>query len=298
MNIQTLLNDLDIPYQEAGQSGDVREGWIGLVCPWCGQGTGKHYLGINLEKGFASCWSCGPHTLADVLMELTGEPFAEVRHRLDRITARKGPSTPSKDDRRRGCVKLPLGVAALTGAHRRYLQGRGFDPDTITRLWGVRGIGVGVRLAWRLWIPIHHRGEVVSWTTRSIGRGQQRYINARVDEEVVSAKSILYGADLARHAIIVVEGPTDAWRIGAGGVATMGVGYSREQMTAMIEYPVRVVCFDNEPAARRRQHKLIDELSGHPGETFGVELETGNDLASADQGEVDAVRGMFLNRKG
>jgi len=294
MNTQSLLDDLDIPYREVGHDHHISQGWIGLECPFCGRGSGKHHLGIKLEGGWASCWSCGSHSLADVLMELTGEPYAEVRRRLDRITAFNPPGTPSEGRSRRGRVKVPPGVEALSGPHRRYLRGRGFDPDVVAQLWGVRGIGIGTRLAWRLWIPIHHRGEVVSWTTRTIGEGGQRYISAHADEESVSAKSILYGADLARHAIIVVEGPTDAWRIGAGGVATMGVGYSREQVIAMIDYPVRAVCFDVEPDARRRQHKLIDELSGHPGETFGVELETGKDLASANRGEVLAVREMFL----
>ena len=30
------------------------------------------------------------------------------------------------------------------------------------------GIGIAPRLQWRIWIPIHYHGEIVSWTTRSL----------------------------------------------------------------------------------------------------------------------------------
>ena len=111
------------------------------------------------------------------------------------------------------------------------------------------------------------------------------------------AKSLLYGEDHVRGAIIVCEGPTDVWRLGPGAVAVMGLIVTQEQIERLSRYPVRVVCFDREPEAKRRMNRLVDTLRQFSGETYAVELETGNDIASADQGEVDAVREMFLGVK-
>lgn len=194
--------------------------------------------------------------------------------------------------------KLALPAAeALLPAHRSYLTKRGFDPDEIAEIWGVKGIGpLHPRLAWRLLLPISDRaGKVVSWTTRSIKKDAKlRYISASPEEESVPHKSILYGAHLARDAVVIVEGPISAWGIGLGGVATCGLGYSQEQLIAMSGYAVRAVCFDAEPAAQRRAEELCRELAAFPGRTENVVLETGKDPAECDPEEVEEIRVAFL----
>src|SRR5581483_4434906 len=107
---------------------------------------------------------------------------------------------------------LPAGVSDLLKPHRDYLLGRGFSPkqiEDLQRLWGLAGIGVAGRLSWRLFIPIYYRGEMVSWTTRSLRDTGLRYIRARPEEEKYRAHTLLYGHDLVRDTIIVVEGPFD-----------------------------------------------------------------------------------------
>ncbi len=44
------------------------------------------------------------------------------------------------------------------------------------------------------------------------------------------------------------------------------------------------------PAARKRAERLAGELSACPGETTMIELETGDDVADADQSEVEEIR--------
>jgi DNA primase len=197
-------------------------------------------------------------------------------------------------ERLAGKLKIPPGVGLLAKAHRKYLQGRGFDPDRIARLWGVQGIGIAARYSWSLFIPIQYRGETVSWTTRSIGDKGKRYSNAPVAEEAIPAKELLYGNDLARQCIIIVEGPADAWAIGPGAVATMGLNYTPAQLNKMIKYPVRVVCFDSETQAQWRANRLADELARYSGETHRVKLETGKDAAEADSDEIAELRKRFL----
>jgi hypothetical protein len=180
-------------------------------------------------------------------------------------------------------------------AHAAYLRGRGFDPDHIQNLWKIRCIGPGFRLAWRIFIPILYGGEPVSWTTRTIGdRNPRRYIGAKPHEEAVPAKSLLYGEDFARHAVVVTEGPTKAWAVGPGAVAVMGTGYTRAQVRRIAKYPVRAILFDGEPVAQRVAAKLVNELECFPGVTANVRLESASQADRADRAEIRELRRRFL----
>ncbi len=292
MDIQSLLQEHHITYKGVGQHEHARPGWIQIECPWCSPRSGRFRLGINLAKGYSSCWNCGGHRLSDVLSAITGLSSGECYKLLRGIGWERRSS--EEDKKRSSKLVLPSGIGPMLGAHRRYLDKRGFDPDYIEKLWGVQGIGIEVNLKWSLFIPIHFRGEVVSWTTRSIGTGETRYISAGIDQEAIPAKHLLYGEDHCRHCIIVVEGPTDVWAIGPGAVAILGLNFSQEQLAKMIEYPMRVICFDNESQAQRRAHRLARQLFPYTGQTYVVRLETGKDAAEADPKEIRELRKRFL----
>jgi hypothetical protein len=197
---------------------------------------------------------------------------------------------------RRGKLVIPAGVGPMLPIHRKYLSlQRGLDPDEMDELWGVRGIGLAAEYAWRLWIPVYHHGEIVSWTTRAIGTGSQRYLHAPPSQESQPLKSVLYGGDLVRHAVVVCEGPIDAWTIGPGAVATCGLGYTRSQLLEISKFPIRVVCFDREPAAQKRAKRLARQLQVFPGETHVVELETGKDANECQRSEIMELRKRFLD---
>ena len=285
MNFTDILTEHSIPFREGGSHEHVRHGWIGLDCPWCSKGSNYFRLGYNLAGGFCSCWVCGYKSAPEVLAELLGIPFPQARTLLDGLETEKG-----KYVRPAGKLAIPPGVGPLLRIHRDYLKNRGFDPDEIAQLWGVQGIGLASWLAWRLFVPIHLNGQVVSWTTRSVmDCNERRYINARLTEEDVSPKVMLYGQDHARHAVIVCEGCTDAWKIGLGAVATMGVGFTVAQVEAMSKYPLRVICFDSEPAAQRRAYSLVQQLSCFTGETVQVTLDS-KDAGSASEKELKQLR--------
>lgn len=291
MTLTELLDKHGVEYQIGGQHRNVRQGWIGVDCPRCGDSSRNFYLGINLEKRYATCWRCGYVPIIDVLGQLTGESRSSLYFSLD--IGPIAPSVPSKGKLRPDRVKLPSGLSALRGPHRRYLEGRGFDPDEIVRLWGIEGFGPAGQYPWGLWIPVRRDCVLVSWTTRSIGTGE-RYKSAPAGSEKIPVKDVLYGEDYARHAIIICEGPIDAWAIGPGAVATMGMNVSSPQLRAMSQYPVRAVCFDAEPAAHRKAMRLVEFLSCYPGVTHNVELQTGKDPAEASKEEIGEIRKRFL----
>jgi hypothetical protein len=246
----------------------------------------------------------GLTTPADRIVETVVSPFTDATIRkgliagIDRRTAAtiaKG-LTVSHDVAYvpKGRLELPAGLVPLMKQHKRYLQGRGFDADDLVRLWGIQAIGLAVDLAWRIFIPAYYQGQVVSWTTRSISDNvTSRYWSAGQDQESMPLKHLLYGEQYCQNTVIVTEGPLDAWAIGPGAVSVCGVSYTQQQVSRMVRYPTRVICFDNEPDAQRRALKLAESLSAFNGDTYNV-LLSGKDAASSPKREIELLRREFL----
>ena len=290
--LQEFLSEHRIPFQEGGSHKHVRYGWTGVQCPWCR--TSSWHLGIRNGDGSCTCWRCGKHRLGDVLMRITGLSWGDVKEVVEKST--RGSLSPSRIVSHPSKVIMPRGVGPLSKAHLTYIRSRGFDPDYLTTTWGVQGIDLAVQLSWRLFIPIIQQNTVVSWTTRTIGKSDAiRYISASPVEESISHKEVLYGADYATHSIVVVEGPTDVWRIGPGAGATFGLNVSYAQLIEIGSYPVRAICFDNSPEAQNRALYLANQLKTMPGETHVIRIESGDDPGSMDEEEVLELRGRFLD---
>lgn len=286
MQITDVLDELRIPYSHAGASHHVTDGWIGVDCNRCSPRSNSFKLGIHTESGACTCWTCGRIPLMETLCELSGQPYHVIKKLLSGWTRLAIP----EQTRPTGTLKLPTGLGDLLPAHRKYLRSRRFDPDEVSAVWGVQGIGIAPRLQWRLFIPIVHQGKTVSWTTRSIDPdAERRYITAGPHEEAMRAKTLLFGMQHVRHAVLVTEGPTDAMRLGPGAVATMGLVWTREQLALIARVPVRGICMDNEPEAQRRARKLCDELALFPGRTLRLEIDA-DDPGEASDREVRLAR--------
>jgi len=286
----SLLEQYGIEYRLAGQHHHVGTGWIGIDCPYCdGKGANKFHLGINLTTGSASCWRCGGVDLVKALSNITGLSMAKVMSdvRLIRRPIRNLSRTVRQ-------LKLPFGIGELLPPHRRYLEKRGFNPDVIRQVWGVKGIGpMGGRLAWHLFVPVYHEGQMVSWVCRSISdQSKRRWISAPNECQLIPHKSLLYGEDLASHSVIVVEGPADCWRIGPGAVALFGITWTQAQLRRLVRFPRRIICFDSEKQAQHRAHQLASILCTFPGTTMVVQLDSGKDPAEANEQEVMMLRSL------
>lgn len=281
-----LFTQLNIEHKTAGQHHHARHGWIQIDCPFCGKDTRRFHMGFSLSGQFVNCWKCGHHGLTETFMEITGLSYKRVKKLLRGLEKYdiKLPKTT-------GRYLPPVGRGGLLIQHVKYLESRGFDPKVIEKLWKVQGLGIAGRWSWRLFIPIFFRGKEVSWTTRTISNeNPQRYLSASSKEEKISHKTLLYGEDYARQAIVICEGPLDVWALGPGAVATMGTGYSQGQLEKMSKYPLRAVCFDNEREAQKRAENLTHDLSVFPGETYNIRLDTGKDLAEANPREIFNIR--------
>jgi len=290
-DIREVLQNLDIPCVGA-EHRHGRIGWVQLDCPLCGEGTERFHMGISISTGACACWQCGRQNTAKMLSLACDQSAFQIRQILDDAVLVRAP------ERVVGRLKLPDGRGELLPGHRAYLVARGYNVAQTEAWWGIQGIGNDARerhMRWRIFIPIHHHGQIVSWTTRSIRpNDSRRYMSAAISDEKIRHKEILYGADYAEHSIIIHEGPLDVWATGPGAVATCGIAYTEKQLLAMSRYPVRVVCYDAEPNAQVRARVLADALSVFPGTTLNVTLETGKDASDADPAEIAELRERFL----
>lgn len=289
--IRELLDDLDIEYVEAGQHHHAHEGWIQIDCPFCAPNSQKFHMGYKLSGGYMSCWMCGKHDTVEVLATITGRTHQQIKRLLVGVERDRRIYTQSE---KRGVYNPPRAVGPLLRPHRRYLRDRGFDVEMLERLWNLKGLGICGRMSWRIFVPVEHEGVPVSWTTRSIApEATQRYISAKKSEELINHKHLIYGEDYCRYSIIVVEGAPDAWKIGPGCGAILGLSITRQQIARISKYPVRAICFDNQPAAQRRAQKLCDLLGPLPGETYNIQLDS-KDAAEAKNKDIRQLRKHFL----
>lgn len=295
MNLRELLHELGIRFWEHTESSLVSRGWVGVVCSDCGK-PGSPGRGINLRTLHTNCWKCGGARLGDVLAAASGRALREI---IPLLPDAERHSTPQNDERasKRQFVP-PTGVMPLNAPqaaqHRNYLRKRHFCPKLLAEKYRIGAIGPHGRHKWRLFVPVF-RGEVyLSWTTRSIGEIQPRYLSAPPECEREPIHDCLYGEDFCKSRVVIVEGLFDALRIGDGAVATFGLSFTRAQVLRLSCYVERTVCFDNEAGAQRRAQMLADSLGSFDGITNVVSLSGADPDASPDE-EIAELRGRFLD---
>ena len=270
------IQQAGVSYRLVVQNEHAREGWVQLDCPDCGDRE-KFHLGVSLDLRGANCWKCGPKKARQTLRQL-GIDIQGFR--FEKIKSQKRP---------RGKLQQPSMRGELTKPHIEYLKKRGFDYKEIEKLWGIEGISQHSTYSWSIYLPIYDiNNDVISWTTRAIA-GDRRYSNAPKRCEALPAKSTLYGIHLARSSIVVVEGPTDAWRIGPGAVATMGLQYTTEQVQLIRSFANRTICFDSSVSAQAQARKLFSEVKASPGNTSIIEIDA-DDPGECDLNEVNQIR--------
>ena len=277
MNFLELCQEHNVRFKRHGEHHHTRFGWLQLDCPQCSPDSGRFRLGYNLNKGYATCWTCGHINLTELLHELFGLPWNVCKE------LKNGLSLSEREERiHHGKLQLPPGRGIMDPAHRRYLERRRLDPDQMSRLWGLQGIGPVGKYKHRIFIPIYRHGEVCSWTTRAVGPSPRRYWGAAQDQESYPAKELVYGIDYVRHAAVVCEGPFDVFAIGPGAVCTLGTAFTRAQVALLAAIPYRYVCYDNEPKAQERARELCELLRPFNGETTNIVLDS-KDAADASE---------------
>jgi hypothetical protein len=270
--ILDVYRDHGVTFATSG--GKVTPGWIGTACPWCN--SSDAHLGVNVAGLVWSCWRCGVHPGVETLERLCGVSRARAVELLRGLRGDHGRGALLRRDAEVQAhigihpYRRPSDVGPLRRGQRVYLEGRGFDPDELTRCWGVLGTGPAsyldrVDYRHRVLAPIVWEGREVSFQARdTTGRAERRYVACPREREAIHHKAIVYASPRApaRQSVgIAVEGITDAWRLGEHAFATFGTGFTVEQLGAIAgRYECVAVAFDGEPQAQRRGRSLAARL--------------------------------------
>lgn len=200
------------------------------------------------------------------------------------------------------CVKLselPCSHPAI-----QYLVGRKFDPMEIEALWNVRFCTAceynpryaSSLVAGRLVVPIYWEREMVGWQTRAIIEGATpKYYTM----PGLRKQQLLYNGDRARSypVGVLVEGVTDAWRIGPRACALLGKSISVYQQQHLCDWfrggwLINLLdpdALDNMEAV----HKHFDPKT-FPGKYLVLRLPAGTDAGSTDRDRLYALMNAKL----
>ncbi len=269
-----LCRDFNVPLAPSSNT-HVRDRWIQVQCYSCGP-RGSHggwYLGFSIDSGAFSCYRCGALKFWDALAGILNKK--EPRELRQIVAQYQTGQTPVRVPiTRQKTLKPPPGLLPMAAIHRRYLTGRGFQPEELEKVWEIAGCGAANGgWSWRIVAPVKNPEErIVAYQGRAIGTAEPKYKFTDHDMCLEDPHGMLYGIHLCkqREAVIIVEGITGAWRMGPGTVGTFGIRWHRPQANLLREFKNRYILFDdgdNEKQAKQQARKLAEHLSLFSGNT-------------------------------
>lgn len=297
IDMQRLLHDHSIP---VGGKLSIPD-WLNIRCPFCNDRS--NHLGWNISEQYWNCYRCGAHRINETISELLNISETEAWKLCKQYDMRPGAALgKQKPDiiKPTKCIVPgnPIKHSKAVNGHALYLESRGYDAYTLADLWQLHGTGhlaTGTN-KFRVVCPIYHNGKIVSWQGRDItGKSPLRWKSCPAIFELRAHKHCLGGEQLIpRNSVAIVEGFTDAWRLGPGAVCTFGTDYLLEQCALLRVYKRRFIVLDSEnkdPNAATQADKLANILSAFPGETIIIELDNG------DPGDLPQAEANYLMEK-
>lgn len=141
-------------------------------------------------------------------------------------------------------ILIPLDQLPASHPAFEYLRQRNFDPAALWETWQVQYCELSLTARpspiGRLVIPIYTAdNRLAGWQARYVGDcppDQVKYLSCRG----MKKSQLLYGLPAAINmlgeAVVMVEGPTDVWRLGPGAVALFGKDMSHHQQDLLDHY--------------------------------------------------------------
>ena len=287
MDIAEVFRENGIAFVESGKN--VKAGYLGMKCPWCGEEDPSEHLGIDPETGAFSCWRNIRHSGRRpqvLLMKLLGCSFDVATGLLGRRSELKQLVMDKLVKRPTSAIevdpeeyRIPQGVRRLNGSpeqhkYRQYLAHRGYRPEDIPDLTRRYGLMCGQfgRFNNRVVFPVVLNGKLVGCVGRCIDGGVLRYLS-----EPAEVKQHILWHNWARHGgrdLVVCEGPFDALRINyhaqkqdipITATCLFGVSHTEKQLEELRFLAPRfhrvVVLFDND--ALSQAVRLVRTLAIH-----------------------------------
>ena len=301
LDVVSLLESIPVSVATSGKN--VTEGWVNTNCPHCYDPS--THLGVNLTSKMYSCWICrNTGSIFNLIKLLTGFDNKTVG-RLIREHTKDGFSYYFPETTRER-VKLEIELPTRLHdkplrIHKEYLVKRGFRHKELEIYFGIKYSGQissflksdGKRsnFSYRIVIPIYMNKKLVNFTARDVtNSAREKYKNCPNDDAVFHTKDCIYGYDLvgkgsSKNVAVVVEGPTDVWRIGPGALGIFGLKYTENQIKALYKKELERVylIFDKEEKAQKIAEKFAKEIGTFIPEVFIIEPE---DSDSDDPGSM------------
>lgn len=251
VDVQSLFTEESIDFKTGGKN--VSAGWIGVNCPFCGDQS--NHCGVNLDTKRYSCWICSESgTIAKLLGVLLKTTYSEANKIINQYRGfhYEAPIRELSPE-----VIMPNHLTDLTKFGKRYLKKRGFDPKYLVERYGIKESGMLSELKvgnmtwdfrYRIIIPMIMNREIVSYTGRDwTGQQDPRYRNAPLEAGTIPTSECVYNLDTVTDRALIVEGPTDVWKLGPESIATLGVKFSHAQINVILKKKLKkvVLLFDS-----------------------------------------------------
>ena len=229
-------------------------------CPSCGEAKKKFYW--NKKLGVGHCFKCGYaaniYRLAkDASLDLVKTPpsLSDVEDALDR--GEENDTVPPDQERALPRVRVP-GVSIFKSVQGiAYMLSRGVSPLEMKRY----RMRYDSSFPARVILPIcSANGRVVGWT----GRATNKFVKPKYkNNDGFQANKHLFGAQFVKPGgeIVIVEGPLDQIKYGAGAVATFGKHMTKQQRRLLLKkLKPSVVAVMWDPDAAREAEALAEDL--------------------------------------
>jgi len=222
-----------------------------VCCPFCSDtrwrleishrwNTRDDDTGAYFGAGFLRCYNDGCDLNPDAPWRKRVDCHEQLVSMTKPYIARHRPITYEEPLREKKPIALPdkcLPIINLDASHHaaQYLRQRNFDPQYLFDNFRVLFCldDPNPMVAGRIIIPFYMNGELVGWQARYC---QEAPLTPNVPKYYTcpgtQRNQTLYNYDIAKQYPfgVLVEGPTDAWRVGPMCVASMGSAVSRTQI--------------------------------------------------------------------
>lgn len=259
-----FFDDHGVDYVLRGPN--VKSGNVNIACPFCGDDP-SHHMGVNLSNENWGCWRASNHAgrkAPNLVKAVLACSYLQAKMIVDQYS-RADPE--NLDDALAGLLAFesppaakfeapakplnmppafkPIKAHGTTAKFYNYLKNRGFkDVDKFCKTYNLRAASTG-KWGSRIIIPIYINKELVSWTSRAIGKVKDapRYLAlSELDEDFKSKVNVFHALlnfdklQKGGKVLFVCEGPFDALKIdyygrkyGAQATCTFGTAMSVEQ---------------------------------------------------------------------
>lgn len=272
-NLIEYLEDRNISYRTSGKN--VSSGWVGVNCPWCGDPS--EHLGINVTGLGFYCWSCGQKGyITKYIAEMENINFQRVETVITRFSDPdiEPESFSSQQPQQEYPFNLPSNATPEPSPnHKRYLEGRNFDVGFLCKKYGIQFCGVTGKYKHTIIIPVAIDRQIVTFSSRDVsGQREERYNHCPNNRSIIPIKQTIYNLDnCKKDTALILEGPTDVWRMGDNCLGMWGTQYSQSQLALLIKKRFKRLFILFDKKATEKAYALAKDLSLYVAETLIID---------------------------